>query len=429
MSKVNLFNRFKQKRASNETENNTNENVNRDKMEDLILKALRGEIKMDKDKCMEIPIVARSVNLIINTISNLKVRLYLKEKGNIKEIKDDKRLTLLNISTGDIYSPNLFRKAVVEDYLFYGVGRAYINRNLNNIESIHYVEHSHLSRMWNIDPIFKNYEIYVDGKRFFNFDFINVYRKMTEHGDGVGVIKENKMALGLLYTYLKFEQSLVSSGGNKRGFLKSSKKLSKEALNSLREAWKKLYGKDSEETVVVLNDGIDFKEASSTSVEMQMQENKDSNNSSMSSIFLIPSNLLNGNYDDKEYQAFLKIAILPILTDFESALNNSLLLETEKEKMFFSFSIDDLLKADILTRFQAYNLALTGNYLKIDEIREKENLEKLNLNWIKLGLQDVLYDPETKKVYTPNTNKISDIGSYNLNMKGGDKGKDDESSI
>ena len=72
MSKVNLFNRFKQKRASNETENNTNENVNRDKMEDLILKALRGEIEMDKDKCMEIPIVARSVNLIINTISNLK---------------------------------------------------------------------------------------------------------------------------------------------------------------------------------------------------------------------------------------------------------------------------------------------------------------------------------------------------------------------
>lgn len=414
MTIKNLF-----KRANN-IENNDKEKDEEITVDDLLVKALLGRIDMSKEMCMEIPIVSRSVNLIVNTISNLNVRLYKKENGSKKEITDDKRLQLLNIDTGDIFTPNLLKKAIIEDYLFYGVGRAYINRKLNKVESINYVSKSHLSRMYNSDPIFKNYNILVDGVTYQNFDFISVYRKMTEHGEGIGIIKENNMALGLLYTYLKFEQNLVSSGGHKRGFLKSEKKLGKAALASLREAWKRLYGNNSEEKVVILNDGIDFKEASNTSVEMQLEENKESNNKSMSAIFLIPSGLLNGTYNDNEYKAFLNISILPILTDFENALNKNLLLEEEKGNMFFSFSIDDLLKGDILKRFQAYNLGLQGNYLKIDEIRDKENLEKLGLNWIKLGLQDVLFNPDTQTIYTPNTNKSSKIDSQNINMEGGD---------
>ena len=41
--------------------------------------------------------------------------------------------------------------------------------------------------------------------------------------------------------------------------------------------------------------------------------------------------------------------------------------------------------------------------MQIDEIRYMEDLEPLGLNFIKLGLQDVLFNPETKEVYTPNT--------------------------
>ena len=38
-----------------------------------------------------------------------------------------------------------------------------------------------------------------------------------------------------------------------------------------------------------------------------------------------------------------------------------------------------------------------------------EDLEPLGLNFIKLGLQDVLFNPETKQIYTPNTNQTSTI--------------------
>ena len=41
--------------------------------------------------------------------------------------------------------------------------------------------------------------------------------------------------------------------------------------------------------------------------------------------------------------------------------------------------------------------------MQVDEVRKKENLESFKLDFIKLGLQDVLYYPETGEIYTPNT--------------------------
>ena len=37
-------------------------------------------------------------------------------------------------------------------------------------------------------------------------------------------------------------------------------------------------------------------------------------------------------------------------------------------------------------------------------------MEPLGIDMVKLGLQDVLYDPKNKQVYIPNTNKIVDLG-------------------
>lgn len=36
-------------------------------------------------------------------------------------------------------------------------------------------------------------------------------------------------------------------------------------------------------------------------------------------------------------------------------------------------------------------------------MRYAEDMEPLRLDWIRLGLQDVLYDPKTREVFTPNT--------------------------
>ncbi|WP_294481555.1 polymorphic toxin type 50 domain-containing protein [uncultured Ruminococcus sp.] len=56
---------------------------------------------------------------------------------------------------------------------------------------------------------------------------------------------------------------------------------------------------------------------------------------------------------------------------------------------------------------QAFN---EGNFMQADENRYKEDMPALGLNWIRLGLDDVLYDPKTQLIYTPNTNAYVKMG-------------------
>jgi hypothetical protein len=52
---------------------------------------------------------------------------------------------------------------------------------------------------------------------------------------------------------------------------------------------------------------------------------------------------------------------------------------------------------------EAYKTMIDANIMQIDEVRYMLDLKPLGLDFIKLGLQDVLYNPETKEVFTPNT--------------------------
>ena len=233
--------------------------------------------------------------------------------------------------------------------------------------------------------------------------------KSTKDGaNGIGIINQNQELLKVAYLTLKFEQSLVSTGGSKKGFIKSEKKITKEAMDSLKKAWRELYC-NTENNVIVLNDNLDFKEASNTSTEMQLNENKNSINNSILDIFGVPT--------DWNWETFIKTAVMPILSAIECALNRDLLLEKEKKSFYFAFDTKQVTKGDIKTRFEAYKTALDSNLMQIDECRYMEDLEPLGLNFIKLGLQDVLFNPQTKEVYTPNTNKvtnISDTGGENF---------------
>lgn len=92
--------------------------------------------------------------------------------------------------------------------------------------------------------------------------------------------------------------------------------------------------------------------------------------------------------------------------------------------MYYTFDTTELLKGDILKRYQAYKTGLECNVLQIDEARYKEDLPPLGLNWIKLGLQDVLYDPKTKTIYTPNMNQSMTMNESRVNFgKNIDNGK------
>ena len=395
--------------------------ANQDITDDLLLKSILSENTIGKAEALNIPAVARCVNLISDTVAMIPIKLYKEEmvNGKRKTVEiEDSRCDLFNLDTKDTLDGVQFKRALVRDYLLDGNAYAYINKRRNLVKSLHYVDCDHVLINQNFDPIFKDYNITVYGKTYKPYEFLKILRATRNGARGIGIIEENQELLKAAYLTLKFEQSLVSTGGSKKGFIKAEKKITKEAMDSLKRAWRELYC-NTENNVIVLNDNLDFKEASSTSTEMQLNENKTSLNNSILDIFNIPVNF--------NWETFIKTAIMPILTTIECALNRDLLLEKEKwgrqpsarmgtpceqsERgvFYFAFDTKEITKGDIKTRFEAYKTVLDANLMQIDECRYMEDLEPLGLNFIKLGLQDVLFNPQTKEVYTPNTNQVKNI--------------------
>lgn len=371
--------------------------------DELILKSFLNQDTISEREAMNIPAVSKCVNLIADTVSMIPIKLYKEENegGKRKTVEvEDERCDLFNLDTKDTFDGVQFKRALVRDYLLFGGAYAYIKKRRNTVKSLNYVSFENVHIIENFDPIFKDYNILIGGQSYKPFEFLKILRSTKDGANGIGIINQNQELLKVAYLTLKFEQSLVSTGGSKKGFIKSEKKITKEAMDSLKRAWRELYC-NTENNIIVLNDNLDFKEASNTSTEMQLNENKNSINNSILDIFGVPT--------DWNWETFIKTAVMPILSAIECALNRDLLLEKEKKSFYFAFDTKEITKGDIKTRFEAYKTALDANLMQIDECRYMEDLEPLGLNFIKLGLQDVLFNPQTKEVYTPNTNRITNI--------------------
>mgnify|MGYP000554022932 CR=1 FL=1 len=401
-----LWFKRKEERAEN-TESNAEDGI--------LLRALMGSTNITKEQALNIPSVNSCIKFIADTVSMLPIKLYRDNNGKTEEVKDDVRVGLLNDDTRDTLDATQFWRAIITDYFLGKGGYAYINRKLNNVISLHYVDEAFVSAIKNYDPIFKTYKIKVQGREYWPHEFIKILRNTKDGAEGTSIIDENNLILSVAYNSLIFEETLVKKGGNKKGFVKSPRKLTQDAIDKLKEAWRRLYSNNSD-NVVILNEGLEFQEASNTSVEMQLNENKETNSAEICKIFNIPENIIRGTASRQEYTNAFKMGVMPVLKTIECALNRELLLESEKSSFYFAFDTKEMLKGDIKERYEAYKTAIEANFMSVDEVRYMEDLPALGINWIKLGLDSVLYNPKTGEIYTPNTNATQNLE----NLKGGD---------
>lgn len=370
---------------------------------DVLLEAIINGGSITRAQALSIPSVAANVDFISNCIAAMPVKLYKRKDGHVEEVTDDIRVSLLNNDTGDTLDAFQMKKALVTDYFLGKGGYCFIQKNKNDVTGLYYVQDDYVVINYDFQPIYKTYIIYVYENQYQPYEFIKLLRNTQTGAWGTGIVDELTEALESAYETMRFQLGLVKTGGNKKGFLKSENKLTEEAMTLLKKAWNKLY-RNNTENVVVLNKGLDFKEASNTAVEMQLNETIESLEKQIDKIFHIYS----------DFNETFKFAIYPIVKAFETALNRDLLLEKEKSKYFFEFDVKEIIKADIKSRYEVYRMSKECQMTTINERRRMENMNEIEGgDVIDLGLGAVLFDVNTQTYYTPNTNATSSGGSGN----------------
>ena len=370
--------------------------VDANTVDDVLLKAILNGEPIKREDALTLPAVSGAVDFISSTIASMPVKLYKYKQGKVEEQDKDTRVNLLNVDTGDTLNGYQLKKALVEDYLLGKGGYCYIERERNEVVALKYIPEDFISIYRDPNPLDKWFTIFCYDTEFYPHDFIKLLRNTKDGASGVGLCAEVSKALETAYNMLKYQLMLVKSGGNKKGFIKSTKKLGQEEIDLLKAAWQNLYAND-QSNVVVLNNGLEFQEASNTSVEMQLNESKKTLQDEINNIFHI-----SGDY----YETF-KTAIYPIVKAFETELNRVLLLEKEKGKYFFEFDVKEIIRANIKERYEAYKIAKEIGLKTLNELRRDENLNDIEgLDVVDFGLGSVLYDVNTKQYYTPNTGDI-----------------------
>lgn len=365
---------------------------------DVLLQALLNNETITREQALTIPSVSGAVNLISNMIASMPIKLYKYKQGKVETVDDDPRVKLLNGDTGDTLDAYQLKQALVIDYLMDKGGYCYIKKNKNTVTGLYYVKPIFVQTIPNFKPIFKDYQILVLGENYYKHEFIKLLRNTQDGATGIGVTQEVSNALETAFNTLMYQLNMVKSGGNKKGFLKSQRKLGQEEINILKRAWNNLFT-DNRENVVVLNNGLEFQESSNNAVEMQMNESKKTLNDEINSLFHI--------YPNDFYRTF-KEAIYPIICAFKTALNRELLLEKEKGKMYFDFDVKEILKANPKERAETYKLYKEIGLKTINEMRKEEDMNYIDgLDVINVGLGAVLYDTVNKVYYTPNTDTIT----------------------
>lgn len=392
-----LFEPVEEERADNTTTQQVEVTPPAD---DVLLKALLNNETITREKAMTLPAVSGAVDFISNCVASMPVKLYKYKKDKVEEVEDDPRVAMLNGDTGDTLDGWQMKKAMVEDYLMGQGGYCYIRKIGNEVTGLFYVEDMYVEVWKNYDPINKDFKLLVAGKEYKPYEFIKLLRNTKDGASGVGLTSQISKELETAYQTMLYQLGMVKSGGNKKGFLKSQKKLGQEEINVLKQAWTNMYANNTE-NVVVLNNGLEFQESSNSAVEMQLNDSKRTLVAEINDLFHISADF---------YETF-KFAIYPIIKAFETALNRDLLLEKEKKNYFFEFDVKEIVKANITERFNAYKVAKETGFMTFNEIRQAENMNWIDgMDVINVGLGAVLYDIDKKQYFTPNTGQTTEIG-------------------
>ena len=224
---------------------------------DVLLQALLNGEAITKEHALTIPAVSGAVDFISSMIASMPVKLYKIKQGKVETVEGDPRVAMLNGDTRDTLDAFQMKKALIADYLLDKGGYCYIRRNRNDVTGLFYVEPIYVNPIPNYRPIFKDFYIVVEDGTYKPYEFIKLLRNTKNGAFGTGLIEEVGQALETAFNTLLYQLNMVKSGGNKKGFLKSQRKLGQDEINALKRAWNRLFSNNTE-NVVVLNNGLEI---------------------------------------------------------------------------------------------------------------------------------------------------------------------------
>ena len=230
---------------------------------------------------------------------------------------------------------------------------------------------------------------------------------------GYSPIAMAKNAIGIAIATEEYGATFFANGATPGGILEHPGIV--KDPERLRQSWKAQFSGKNNHSVAVLEEGMTFKQMAIPPNEAQFLETRKFQINEIARIFRVPPHMVGdlekSSFSNIEQQSldFVMYTLNPWIVRWEQAMQQSLLLPSEKGRLSFRFNVDGLLRGDYQSRMNGYAVARQNGWMSANDIRELENMNPIP-------------DEDGGNLYLINGNltKIKDAGLFGQTAGGND---------
>lgn len=336
------------------------------------------------EKALRVPAVQACVKVIAEAVSQLPLHLYRRTGDGGKERATDHPLyAVLHDEANPWTSAAEFRLWMQTQVLLHGNAFAWINRRDGVVVELIpmpapsvTVEVNDLTQ----EPTYRVSQPDGSQRVYERADVLHLRTIGPDTHVGVSPIHLAREAIGLALGMERHGAKLFGKGARPGGVLEHPKALNGDTMKRLRESFDATHaGADNSGGTLVLEEGMSFRPLQFTSVDLQFLELRRHQIAEIARVFRVPLHMLQElertTHNNAEHMGrqFVSLTLLPWLKLWEGAIRRSLLSPEERRDHYVEFLTDDLARADLAARFEAYAKAVTNGLLSPNEVRAAEN--------------------------------------------------------
>jgi len=365
-------------------------------------------------------VVWRATTFLSGQIASLPLNTYrhINPRGKEKA-RDHQVFSLLHDRPNPYQTSFEWRLAGIHHQLFWGNWYSWIEREGGRPVALW------LLPPWKVEPFRDGdnqlwYDIELptgeqSRQPFYNILHIkNLFHKSVDKG--MGCVEAAREAIGLGLAIEEFGARFFGQGTNVGGMVEHPGELNKDAFDRLKgQIDEKYSGLGKSHRVMLLEEGMQFKQVGIPPDQAQFLESKKFQTSEIGRFFFVTQlhklgDLDKATFSNIEHQSieFLTDTLLPLLKNIEQQVNTKLFRVADDEDHFVEFVVDGLLRGDTESRYRAYATARQWGFMSANDIRELENMNPLPENQGDVYLSpmnmvpaDQLLNPENLRKHLP----------------------------
>ena len=343
---------------------------------------------------MQMTAVYSCVRILAEAVAGLPLHFYKYGDNNSKEKATDNPLYyLLHDEPNPEMTSFIFRETLMTHLLLWGNAYAQIIRNgKGEVVALYPLMPNKMTVQRDENgEIYYLYSKSVEEGKPQDAGYIALKKEDVLHIPGLGFdglvgyspIAMAKNAIGLAIATEEYGSKFFANGAAPSGVLEHPGTI--KDPTKVREAWLSQFGGSSNSgKVAVLEEGMKYTPISIAPDQAQFLETRKFQINEIARIFRVPPHMVGdlekSSFSNIEQQSleFVKYTLEPWIIRWEQSLNRALLSKEQKNKYFFNFNVEGLLRGDYQSRMNGYAVARQNGWMSANDIRSLENMDLIS---------------------------------------------------